>query len=242
MHCAQGPHVCPQVVHPGRVRVPPESAGRLPTVRKPAFAAAAAGSKAAEPLPACGKLRCWAFSANRESVVGNPGRCRRYKRCTLTTSGCPQGLDVGTGRATTALQWFVKGWYRICADPDSTVKPGLTLAMADAYREPVRTSCRRIVRALTIVPQWGEQWGERADLPVKPDSLRPWQPHRWLPDDSGANREQAYLSAEQSSSRQDARLPTAHADPCRSCDPVGPPHQGPQAHRRLTSCSHVRTG
>jgi hypothetical protein len=54
------------------------------------------------------------------------------------------------------------------------------------------------------------------------------------PPNTGDNREQAYFPAEQPSSRQDARFPSAHAHPCRPLDPVCSPQQGPQAPRGLT--------
>jgi len=49
------------------------------------------------------------------------------------------------------------------------------------------------------------------------------------------SREQAYVPAEQPSPSQGARLPPAHADPCRSRHPVGPSPQGPQEPGRLTA-------
>ena len=49
------------------------------------------------------------------------------------------------------------------------------------------------------------------------------------------SREQAYVPAEQPSPSQGARLPPAHADPCRSRHPVGPSSQGPQEPGRLTA-------
>jgi len=48
-------------------------------------------------------------------------------------------------------------------------------------------------------------------------------------------REQAHLSAEQPPSREDARLPVAHADPCRPSHPGGAATQGPPRAVGLTS-------
>lgn len=45
--------------------------------------------------------------------------------------------------------------------------------------------------------------------------------------------EQAYVPAEQPSSRQEARLPPSHAHPRRSCHPLGTPRQGPHRTLRL---------
>ena len=67
-------------------------------------------------------------------------------------------------------------------------------------------------------------------------------PHRRL------SREQAYLPAEQPSSPQGARFPSAHAHPCRSRHPVLASPQGPQQARRLSRgrsarpCCPGRTG
>ena len=50
-------------------------------------------------------------------------------------------------------------------------------------------------------------------------------------------REQAYVPAEQPPPSQGARVPSAHAHPRRSRDPVLAPPQGPQEPRRLTAGS-----
>jgi hypothetical protein len=61
---------------------------------------------------------------------------------------------------------------------------------------------------------------------------------------NGDPREQAYFPAEQPSSGQDPRLPSAHADPCGSRHLVGTPRQGPHRALRLrpTSCCPRGTG
>jgi hypothetical protein len=58
---------------------------------------------------------------------------------------------------------------------------------------------------------------------------------------TGASSEQAYISAEQPSSPQEARLPAAHAHPGRPGDPVRTAPQGPFPHLGLTARSDRRS-
>lgn len=51
----------------------------------------------------------------------------------------------------------------------------------------------------------------------------------------------AYVPAEHAPPCQDARLPSADADPCRPVDPRRPPTQGPQPPQRLRLTATVRT-
>lgn len=51
----------------------------------------------------------------------------------------------------------------------------------------------------------------------------------------------AYVSAEHAPSCEDARLPSADADPCRPVDPRRSPTQGPQPPQRLRLTATVRT-
>jgi len=56
----------------------------------------------------------------------------------------------------------------------------------------------------------------------------------------GDSSEQAYVPAEQPPPPQGARLPAAHAHPCRALDPVCAPPQGPQEPGRLSPRGSTR--
>src|SRR6478735_1269745 len=78
-----------------------------------------------------------------------------------------------------------------------------------------------------------------APAPTSELTLEPFhQPDQRLPAKTAKTgrdtREQADLPAEQPSSPQGARFPSAHAHPCRSCGHLLAPPQGPQEPRGLS--------
>jgi hypothetical protein len=145
-------------------------------------------------------------------VAGNLGSQERNKRWTPAARRHPQA-----GRAAPGA--------------------GLTLWIASAYRCSV-TGCRPVphVHGSSNVRGWAvpadqAETGPRksctADPPVVAAPDTPWR----------EAREQAYVPAEQPSSSQGARFPSAHAHPRRPVHPVVAPPQGPQEPGRLTAAA-----
>ncbi len=97
-----------------------------------------------------------------------------------------------------------------------------------AYRWPV-TPCRRVPH-VHDPPPGGRVGGRCRPKSRRRQSSRTDPSVEWTPLETHRrdSREQAYVPAEQPSSSQGARFPSAHADPRRSLDPVRPSPQGPQ--------------
>ena len=135
---------------------------------------------------------------------------------------------------------------RAAADKTSSTGPGggrprVGLVRFDPVETPPRTVGRspgvdRCRMSTALSPHTGPLGGRSPGGPATGDCARSIRPGVGLPTSTPPwrdTREQAYVPAEQPPPSQGARLPPAHAHPCRPRDPVLASPQGPQQPRRL---------